>query len=293
MSGRTFHILGVPLRSGSLTPGTESDAPAYREVRLCERLRAAGSAAVDEGDLAVPSYLPHHTIPPVRNWPGPRIVWDLLADRIQPLLSDASRVPLLIGCDCSVVAGTVQALTRVSENVHVLYIDGDFDDAPPDPGICQSAAAMAVWLIVNDSPFRSGPPLRPSQVTVIGWSKPSRCPERSVSSISLADIRRIGAAQAVRDVLAAIPASASILLHFDIDVLADAELPAAYFPHSEGLTMEQMAEVLRPLLAEPRVRVVEISEYSALRDLSRVWIDKLVELVSAASNGVALEPAVP
>jgi arginase len=265
-------------------PGTESDAPAFREAHLSERLRLAGSAAVDEDDLAVPSYLPHHTIPPLRNWPGPRIVWDLLADRIQPLLSEPGCLPLLIGCDCSVVVGTVQALNRVSENVHVLYIDGDFDDAPPDPGICQSAAAMAVWLITNSSPFWSGPPLQPSQVTVIGWSKPSRCPVGRANSISLADIRRIGAAAVVRNVLAAIPASASILVHFDIDVLADDELPAAYFPHPEGLSMEQMAEVLRPVLADPRVRVVEISEYSALRDLSRVWIDKLVDMVSAASK---------
>ena len=137
-------------------PGTESDAPAYREAGLLERLRAAGHRAIDEGDLAIPSYLPHHTVPPVRNWPGPRIVWDLLADRIQPMLSEDGHVPLLIGCDCSVVVGTSQSLTRASDNVHVLYIDGDFDDAPPDPGSCQSAAAMAVWLITNPSPFWSG-----------------------------------------------------------------------------------------------------------------------------------------
>jgi arginase len=172
--------------------------------------------------------------------------------------------------------------------VHVLYFDGDFDDAPPDPAICQSAAAMAVWLITNRSPFWSGPPLDPSQVTVIGWSKPSRCPEGRVNSISLADIRRLGAVEVVRDVVAANPASASILVHFDIDVLADTELPAAYFPHPEGLTMKQMAEVLRSVLGDPRVRIVEISEYSALRDLSRAWIDKLVEMVSAASNAAAL-----
>ena len=180
----------------------------------------------------------------MRNRPGPRIVWDLLADRAQPWLSEAGHVPLLIGCDCSVVGGTTQALTRVSDDVHVLYIDGDFDDAPPDPAQCQSAAAMAVWLITNASPFCAGPRLRPSQVTVLGWSKPSRLQEGRVNSVSLADIRRDGAAQSTREALAAIPASGRILVHFDIDVLADSELPAAYFPHTEGLTVEQLSEVL-------------------------------------------------
>ena len=272
-------------------PGTESDAPAYREAGLLERLHAAGHTAIDEGDLAIPSYLPHHTVPPVRNWPGPRIVWDLLADRIQPMLGEDGHVPLLIGCDCSVVVGTSQSLTRASDNVHVLYIDGDFDDAPPDPGSCQSAAAMAVWLITNPSPFWSGPPLRPSQVTVLGWSKPSRCVEAGVNSVSLADVRRVGAAQIIREVLSAIPASASILVHFDIDVLADAEFPAAYFPHSEGVTMEQVTEVLGSVLADRRVRIIEISEYSALRDFGRVWVRKLVEVLSSALS--AAETAGP
>jgi arginase len=282
MSERTFHILGVPLRSGSFMPGTENDAPAYREAGLLERLRDTGNRAVDDGDLAIPSYLPHHTVPPVRNWPGPRIVWDLLAERIQPMLCEDGHVPLLIGCDCSVVIGTSQALTRASDDVHVIYIDGDFDDAPPDPGRCQSAAAIAVWLITNPSPFWSGPPLQPSQVTVFGWSKPSRCSGAGVNSVSLADIRRVGAAQIARDVLAAIPASASILVHFDIDVLADAEFPAAYFPHREGLTVEAMTEVLGSVLGDCRVRIIEISEYSALRDLGRVSVRQLVDMLTAA-----------
>jgi arginase len=280
MSNRIFHILGVPLRSGSMMPGTENDAPAYRDARVADRLRAAGVAVVDEGDLALPSYLPHHTVPPVRNWPGPRIVWDLLAARTLPFLGEPGHVPLLIGCDCSVVVATVQALASVSGNMHVLYIDGDCDDAPPQPGICQSAAAMALWLITNRSPFWSGPPLQPSQVTVIGWSKPSSQPDGRVNAISLADVRRRGAAQVAREALAGIPASAGILVHFDIDVIADRELPAAYFPHSEGLTLDQTAGLLGPILADPRVRVVEVSEYSALRDPDRAVINKLVDLLT-------------
>ena len=40
-------------------PGTENDAAAYRDAGLSERLGAAGWNAIDEGDLEVPSYLPH------------------------------------------------------------------------------------------------------------------------------------------------------------------------------------------------------------------------------------------
>jgi len=79
----TYHVLGVPLRTGSLYPGSENDAQAYRDARLLERLQGAGCPARDEGDIALPSYLPHHTIPPIRNWPGPRIAWDWVGERIE------------------------------------------------------------------------------------------------------------------------------------------------------------------------------------------------------------------
>src|SRR4029453_11372629 len=39
----TYHLLGVPLRTGSLYPGRENDAQAYRDARIVQRLQAAGS----------------------------------------------------------------------------------------------------------------------------------------------------------------------------------------------------------------------------------------------------------
>lgn len=270
-------------------PGTESDAPAYRDAGLAASLAAAGCRAIDEGDLAVPSYLPHHTVPPFRNWPGPRIVWDLLASRLQPWLAQPGHVPLLIGCDCSVVVGSVQAL-GAAQDVHVLYVDGDFDDAPPDAAVCRSAAAMAVWLITNPSTFWSGPPLPPPGVTVLGWTNPPQTPS-GVQSIPLADIRRVGAAEAARRALAGIPTGAAIVLHWDIDVLAEAEFPAAYFPHVNGMSIPEIAEMLGVILADPRIRIVEVSEYAALRDLDRVCVRKLVNVLSAASRSSCLPGA--
>ncbi len=281
-TGRAYHILGVPLRTGSLYPGSENDAGAYREARLLERLRAAGCDARDEGDLAIPSYLPHHAVPPIRSWPGPRIVWDLVSERIAPLLQTTGHVPLLVGCDCSIVVGTVQALARSgAQDIHVIYVDGDFDDAPPESGRSQSAASLALWLLTRDSPFWAGPALDPSRVTVVGWSNPSRSePQQRPCALSLADVRRLGAHEAARQALDAIPASASVVLHFDIDVLQRDEMPAAYFPHAEGLTLSEGAELIAGLLRDSRMRIIEVSEYASLRDLDQRWIDKLVGLLA-------------
>jgi arginase len=279
----TYRILGVPLRSGSLLPGNENDAQAYREVRLLERLQASGCKAADDGNVEIPSYLPHHSIPPIRSWPGPRIVWDYVSERIAPWLQQPGQIPLLIGCDCSVVVGTTQALVHTSgQIVHVLYIDGDFDDAAPSPERCQSAASCAVWLLTRDSPFWAGPPLNPSQVSVIGWSNPSRLVDSGVGSISLVEVRRLGAREAARRALQTVPASANILLHFDIDVLKKQDLPAAYFPHLEGMSLAEVTELLSVILRDPRIRIIEISEYAALRDVDQSYVDKLVNVLSVA-----------
>jgi arginase len=280
---RTFHVFGVPLRSGSLLPGNENDAQAYRDVHLPARLQAAGCQVVDDGDVAIPSYLPHHSIPPIRSWPGPRIVWDCVSEHITPVLRRSGQVPLLVGCDCSVVVGTTQALLHASsQETHVLYIDGDFDDSPPDGQRSQSAASCAVWLLTNNSPFWAGPALRPSQVSVIGWTNASRSGQAGINSISLADIRRAKPREVAQQLLQSIPASASLLIQIDIDVLQSREMPAAYFPHSEGMTLSELGELLGVLLKDPRVRIIEISEYAALRDFEQVSAGKLVDMLCQA-----------
>lgn len=326
-NGRTYRIFGVPFRTGSLYPGSENDAQPYRDAGLIAKLQAAGCDAVDEGDVAIPSYLPHHTIPPIRNWPGPRIVWDCVSDALLPVLQRPGHVPLLIGCDCSIVVGTAQALMRAAanENLHVIYVDGDFDDAPPRPDRYQSGAAMALWLLTQPSPFWTGPPVDPSRVTVIGWTAESQLAMASgvappigstttgtssqtsasgqtvavkseptagagagagpahagMRSVSLDELRRTGAAAGARQVLDAIPAGAPILLHFDIDVFARADMPAAYFPHDHGLTLEEGAGLMNVLLKDDRLRVIEVTEYAALRDVDQRAAHQLVDLLAA------------
>jgi arginase len=276
----TYHLLGVPFRTGSLYPGNEGDAQAYRAVQILSRLQAAGCNAVDDGDIPIPSYLPHHSIPPIRSWPGPRIVWDFVSERIAPLLEQPGHIPLLLGCDCSVVVGTAQALRHArGEDIHVVYIDGDFDDAPPNPSRCQSAAALAVWLLTNPSPFWTASPLRPSQVTVVGWTNPS---ESGRQGVSLADVRKTGARAAAIQVLESIPAEAPILIHFDVDVIRQKDMPAAYFPHAEGMTLAEIGDLLDPLLKDPRVRLIEVSEYATLRDAGHRCVTELAGLLAKA-----------
>jgi arginase family enzyme len=57
-------------------------------------------------------------------------------------------------------------------------------------------------------------------------------------------------------------------------------MPASYFPHPEGLTLSEGRKLLGVLLKDPRVRIIEVSEYAALRDLDQLWVNKLVDLLA-------------
>ena len=115
---------------------------------------------------------------------------------------------------------------------------------------------------------------------MIGWSNPSRSNEAAIGSVPLAEVRQSGAREAARHLLASIPDSASLLLHVDVDVFQKPEMPAAYFPHPEGLTLSEGRELLGVLLKDPRVRIIEVSEYAALRDLDQLWVNKLIDLLA-------------
>jgi arginase family enzyme len=78
-----------------------------------------------------------------------------------------------------------------------------------------------------------------------------------------------------------VPASAALLLHLDVDVVRTVDMPAAYFPHAEGLSLSEATALLGVLARDPRLRLVEISEYASLRDLDQHAVGTLVDLLAA------------
>lgn len=275
-------MLGVPLRAGSLYPGSEDDARAFRDVHLVDQLRDVGLEAVDAGNVAIPSFLPHHAVPPLRNWPAPRIAWDSIASRLEEFLRQPLCLPLLVGCDCSVVIASTQALQRSgASDIHVLYVDGDLDAAAPDATQMHSAASCALWLLTHASPFWEGPTLPPDHVTILGPAIDSAPADAAGMRLTtLSDIRKWGPREAAFRALARIPENAHVLLHFDIDVLQEARFPAAYFPHAHGLSVAEAAELFGVLSGDPRVRIIEVSEYSELRDQDRTLARSLTEVLT-------------
>jgi arginase family enzyme len=74
-----------------------------------------------------------------------------------------------------------------------------------------------------------------------------------------------------------------LYLDGDVDVLGRAEMPAAYFPHDGGLTVAECRQLLAALLADPRIRVIEVAELAA-RDADRRYASLVVDMLASASS---------
>jgi arginase len=275
-----WRLLGVPSAAGSLLNGPEFAADLLREAF------SSADAITDGGNIAIPNYLPRHSVPPIRNWPAPAIVWDLVADAVGSALANEERV-LLLGGDCSIVVGSVRAACSVfgRRGVHVVYIDGHIDSVPPAATGCLGAAAMGLWMLTHPSPFSSGPVLFPGQISVIGYADRQGLYPR-FELISRAQVEAEGPERIASSVLSRLADDVRIVVHFDIDVIRADEMPAAYSPNPEGLPMATVETLLRAFVADERVRVLEVPEYTPHRDLDGVHARRLgAALVEALASG--------
>ena len=56
--------------------------------------------------------------------------------------------------------------------------------------------------------------------------------------------------------------------------------PPLTFHTRRVLSLSEGRTLLGILLKDPRVRIIEVSEYAALRDLDQLWVNKLVDLLA-------------
>ncbi|WP_163101991.1 arginase family protein [Peribacillus alkalitolerans] len=279
---RKIYIVGLPSYAGALYAGTESAPASLREAGIVERFEELGFQVVDKEDLLEGKDLIRHNISPIRNWPSPRNVWETIVDNANEIFQKDS-FTILLGGDCSIVVGSYTAFQEIyGDNTHLLVIDGHVDTVEPVSDNCIGAAAMGLWFFLKEQPFWSNKRrIDPSSISVIG---PQSVPEDSLGMtiIPLAVLEKEERLISVQNHLASLPEDVSILVHFDVDVLIDTIMPAAYSPSEKGLDLEKAWRLFQIILSDKRVKGIEITEFSGTKDedgkAARVIIDLLAQL---------------
>jgi arginase len=261
----------VPSSAAAHWPGIEKAPAALRAAGLVKALRATGLALEDHGDL------------PVTRWQAARTdggpnnvlqVVDVLRATSGAVgdIVDAGRRPLVLGGECTVLIGVLDAFVGRGVDVALVYVDGGQDlmipvDHPEEPILDGMGVAHLLDL-----------PGTVEEIAAFGARRPLLTARR-IAFVAYADEEedvhglvpsaRFPVAEVVKDqngtARAAIEAigGGQFVLHVDVDVLDFLDTPAADVPiYGRGLTLPQLVALLCPLVADPRCAAMTFVEHN-------------------------------
>ncbi|MBO8155710.1 MAG: arginase family protein [Bacillaceae bacterium] len=279
-----IRLFGIPGYAGALHSGTEQAPDSLRKVGFVERLEEAGLVVEDRKDIIQDRELIRHNVAPVRNWPSPRIVWEAVYEKAEEIFCP-EEFTLLMGGDCSMMVGTYHAFRKVhGPNTHLIVIDGHVDVHQPQGDRCIGAAGMGLWFLLDqDRTWWNLNPIPASSVTVAGaHTIPANT--YGLNIFSLQDLQENNGFERLVQHIRSIPQDAKIFVHFDVDVLNEQIMPAAYAPSENGMNQHLASQLFDYVLKDSRVMGMEITEYCPAKDSDGKSAEVIMHMVGMLKN---------
>ncbi|WP_158578586.1 arginase family protein [Spongiactinospora rosea] len=294
VTGRRWLVIGAPME-GSGTGRGEIGAPgAFRRAGLVE-----GLGAVDFGDL--PIAVTDGSRDPVTGIIGHHQIatgTKLIADAVSSALLVGWR-PIVLGGCCSILPGALTGLRRHSGPAKLVFLDGHLDLFTPKDTRTGELAGMALAVVTGYAAEAAGalagpvPLVEPADVLAIGDADGTRRRESGAAEAATAiPDARVMDAQSIRSMGAETAAAraAALLdregmpywLHFDIDVLDQAVMPAVSFPAATGLGYAEVETLLKAFGGDPRLIGVSVADLNVDRDPQHEYAGKVTELLVSA-----------
>lgn len=253
-------ILGAPLEAGSVTPGRCDLAPETirRTLRRfstydLETRREIDLGAADLGDVPVRGVSPADAFVPLR---------EAVAGA-----TAAHGLTLLLGGNNAVTRPAAHGLGLPLDRVGLVTLDAHFDmretrEGPinGNPVRCLLEDGLPGWNIcqIGLAPFaNTGPMHRDAEAAGIGV-------------FTIADCRARGIQAVLDEALARLAHREVLMVDFDIDVIDRSALPGAPGARPGGMAAEMFFTAARLLAAEPRVRLVDLTEFDPALDVGDV-----------------------
>lgn len=293
MTTKQIDLIGLPVDDGGARRGCLMGPDMLRTAGLAEALRALGHEVVDRGDVAA-------TVTPRTPHPNAAIhdldecvAW---IEAIEPAAFASEALPIFMGGDHLISAGTVPGIARRSE-VHgqpqfVLWLDAHSDfhdlDSTGSGNLHGSPAAYYTGRSGFEGYF---PPLKaavdPANILMLGLRSVDR-PEReklAALDITVADMRIIdegGIAAPVRTFLDRVKtANGRLHVSFDVDFLEPSIAPAVGTTVPGGATFREAHLVMELLHDSDLVTSLDIAELNPYLDQQGKTADLMVDLVAS------------
>ncbi|HKE07373.1 MAG TPA: arginase family protein [Candidatus Acidoferrum sp.] len=301
-------IIGAPSSAAAFLPGSEKAPAALRAAGLVERLQAIGYEVSDMGDCAPRLFADDDEHKRSRNIPEIVASLNDLKPRAEMALKSGALL-LVLGGDCTQIIAMLAGARRYYKHVSLLWFDRDADLNTPASTPSGRLDGMGLAAIVGKgSPelvrFWGEPPLvREPDTLIYGLVRVdppeqeflTRSPMRHVYAV---DIQAKGAQKAAQEALGHLHTSTrEFMLHVDLDVIAQEELPAVNVPDSGGLSFAEVQNSLSEFVKQKSLLALDIAQYNPDKDTdgsaARKVVDLLTEGLAARLAALATPPAAP
>jgi arginase len=289
-------VFGVPTAAGAGAPGLERAPFALREAGLHELLRQAGLTVVNLSDLSLFPYRDDPEHPRARNA-------EVVACAIQAASDEMGRAlregfTLVLGGDCTLVVGTLAgARAALGRPVGLVYLDANADLNTPETSPSGTLAGMALSLALGRGPWAvasaggTAPAVAGEHVALVGFRALDPGERGPLGRLGLAlpaaAVRQLGMRATALLALDGVDNDAGpVLVHWDVDLVDPAEMPAKQsLTPGPGLLWAEAEELLTQLVASPRVVALEVAELQPQKDPDGRCARRVAELVARALAG--------
>jgi formiminoglutamase len=253
-------LLGAPMEAGSVTPGRCDLAPetVRRTLKRFSTFDLVTGLELnvgvrDWGDLPVQTLMPSEGFEPIR-----KTVEDSLLDH---------RLTLLIGGNNAVTRPAAHGMCLPITEVGLITFDAHFDMRETTHGPMNG---NPVRCLLEDGL----PGANIAQIGLAPFANTKAMYDDAVAAgIEVWDIEQVleaGVEAAIDAALEQLSHVEAIIVDFDIDVIDRAQLPGAPGARPGGLPAADFFRAARRLAEEPRVRLVDLTEFDPSLDLSDV-----------------------
>jgi formiminoglutamase len=251
-------LVGAPLAVGSVTPGGCDQAPGLLRQTLrrigrydVEIRRELSTKIADRGDVELAGMS-------IEQATGP------ITEAVSASAA-AHRLTLLVGGNNAVTRPGVLGLGLPLETVGLITLDAHFDMREIDEGLSNGNPVRA---LIEDGLHGANI----AQIGLASFANSRKMHEDAVAGghlvVTMSEVRRLGIALAVDRALDQLSRCEAIVVDCDIDVIDRSQMPAAPGARPGGMALHDFFAAVRRLGADPRVRVIDLTEWDPPLDPS-------------------------
>jgi len=295
---KPVHIIGVPLDLGAGRRGVDMGPSALRIAGLGPQIGTLGRAVIDHGDVPAPIAETRHKVDERKKY-----IHEIasVCERLYGVVTvslDAGAVPLVLGGDHSLAAGSVAASAGwvrrpSSKPLGLIWVDAHGDMNTPDTTTSGNVHGMPLAALLGQEPAElasigSPPSVLPAHTVLLGIRnlderEKDRIRVSGVHVFTMKDIDRHGIAViAERAIALASTGTGGIHVSFDMDACDPTVAPGVGTPVRGGLDYREAHMVMELVADSQQLVALDLVEVNPTLDVRNATAEFGAELALSA-----------